>query len=227
MRDAPDRRLALNAPVQKRSKETLSRILAAARSALEKKTLEELTVAEIAARGDFSVGSFYERFGSKDALLPHLLELHYAEIENELGGLIARTRDESDALRSRVTTVVQWLVDTARRQRGLIRALVLRNYRQPDLIPDTIHEAAARILEMVHGFLGECEDETGHPQPRLALEVGLHMVMATIRERVVLGGTPQVVALSLTDEQLTTELADALYRYLAGDLGVDTREVTS
>ena len=56
-------------PVQQRSRETAERITAAALSLLERKSFAELKVTEIARKAGVSVGGFYARFPSKEALL--------------------------------------------------------------------------------------------------------------------------------------------------------------
>ena len=60
---------------QERSRETHARIVAAAERLLSRgRAWAELTVAELVAEADASVGAFYNRFRDKDALL-HVLQL--------------------------------------------------------------------------------------------------------------------------------------------------------
>jgi AcrR family transcriptional regulator len=60
-------------PRQKRSRHTAERFVAAALDLLKSRTFAELSVAEIAAAAERSVGAFYQRFGSKDDFLEVLL----------------------------------------------------------------------------------------------------------------------------------------------------------
>jgi len=64
--------LQVRAPLQERSRKTLSRILDAAWELLEKEGPEGLTVAGITRKARASVGSFYARFGGKEDLLGYM-----------------------------------------------------------------------------------------------------------------------------------------------------------
>lgn len=64
---------APSAPRQKRSQETAERFVSAALVLLRTRTFAELSVADIAAEAERSVGVFYQRFGSKDEFLEVLL----------------------------------------------------------------------------------------------------------------------------------------------------------
>jgi len=66
--------LQVRAPLQERSRKTLSRILDAAWGLLEKEGPEGLTVAAITRKARASVGSFYARFGGKEDLLGYMGE---------------------------------------------------------------------------------------------------------------------------------------------------------
>src|SRR4026208_1757119 len=81
-------------PQQARSPQTAERITAAALELLEKKSFAEMSVTEIARRAGVSVGGFYARFPSKDALL------RYFDLPGG-GGILASARDELDADRLR------------------------------------------------------------------------------------------------------------------------------
>src|SRR5438552_6131638 len=59
-------------PIQKRAQETEDRIVAVTEELLREKDFEDIHVAEIAVRAEASLGSFYLRFSSKNALLSHI-----------------------------------------------------------------------------------------------------------------------------------------------------------
>ena len=61
-------------PQQVRTHATLGKLLDAAESLLDEKSWSEISVAEIAAKADSSVGAFYRRFSDKDALLHSIHE---------------------------------------------------------------------------------------------------------------------------------------------------------
>lgn len=202
-------------PKQKRSRETQARLLKAAEKLLESEVFEEMTVQQIARKAKCSVGAFYGRFENKEALLPHLLNRHYDQMEKDVEKFFV-AQDESLVLKVRVSRVVEFLFNLAVRQKGLIRTLVLRNNRDPDSIPETIRVSADRILGSVYDFLLERQAEINHSNPATAIEVGLLMVVAAIRERVVLVGATQASTMKLSHKELSLELQLALISYWMG-----------
>jgi AcrR family transcriptional regulator len=62
----------VNAPQQARSQETLDRFLEATEELLREKNFDEITIADIVARADRTVGSFYARFDDKVAVVKTL-----------------------------------------------------------------------------------------------------------------------------------------------------------
>jgi len=201
-------------PRQQRSRLTLERLLAATSQLLEEKAFEDLTIQEIAARAGCSVGAFYGRLESKEALLPLLLERHYDEMEQEVDSVVGPVAREGPPLAVRVSAVVDLLVSVAQRQPGLIRTLVLRNYHRPDTIPASIRAAASRILSRLHGLLLERPSGLPNPAAETAVQVGLLMVVAAIRERLVLTGASHSSTLSVPSDVLSRELKRALLAYL-------------
>ena len=137
---------SVNPPKQRRSQETLDNLLQASRELLETTVFEELTIQQIASRAGCSVGNFYARFKNKDAILPCLLEIHYAEMEREMDATFSPEAWEGAPLNRRVDAVIDFLMAIAQRQPGLIRTLVVRNNRRPDSIPVSIRAAARRML---------------------------------------------------------------------------------
>jgi AcrR family transcriptional regulator len=204
----------INRPKQRRSQETLVRLLRATRELLEETVFEDLTIQQIATRAGCSVGTFYGRFRNKDAILPCLLETHYAEMEREMDAAFSGESWDVAPLNRRVDVVVDHLMSIAQRQPGLIRTLVLRNNQRPDSIPSSIRAAAPRMLARIYGFLLEGRSEMNHPAERTAVEIGLLMVVSAIRERLILAGATHAATLSVSDEVFADELKHALLAYL-------------
>jgi AcrR family transcriptional regulator len=199
-------------PKQRRSQETHRRLLEATRDLLHDAAFENLTVQQIVDRAGYSVGNFYQRFSSKEAMLPELLSLHYAELRLRVEETIAA--GEGRNLAERVRHVVTLVVGMAHEQRGLIRTLALRHYQQPDSIPSSVRQEAADILGSVYSFLLGDGDEIEHPRPGRAVEVGLLMVAAAVRERVAFVGATQASTLQVDLDVFSDELSRALFAYL-------------
>ena len=56
-------------PKQKRSQESLERVLAASIELLEEEGFDAFTIQDVSRRADVSVGAIYARFGNKESLL--------------------------------------------------------------------------------------------------------------------------------------------------------------
>lgn len=205
---------SVNPPKQRRSQETLDNLLQASRELLETTVFEELTIQQIASRAGCSVGNFYARFRNKDAILPCLLEMHYAEMEREMDATFSPEAWEGAPLNRRVDAVIDFLMTIAQRQPGLIRTLFLRNNQRPGSIPVSIRAAARRMLVALYDFLLERRVEMSHPAEETAMEVGLLMVVAAIRERIVMAAATHGATLSVSNEVLAEELKRALLAYL-------------
>ena len=75
------------APKQSRGQETQARLIDACLRLVADRPFEQISVAEIAAEAGVSVGNFYRRFRSKEAILPDLFdayETRYAAFSEEM-----------------------------------------------------------------------------------------------------------------------------------------------
>jgi len=79
-------------PKQARARERLGRILDAARGELNERPLADVTIESIALRAGVPVGSVYQYFSSKSALLAAVAEAVMAEADAESARLLAECR---------------------------------------------------------------------------------------------------------------------------------------
>jgi AcrR family transcriptional regulator len=85
---SPRRRI----PKQARARERLGRILDAARGELKERPVADVTIEGIAVRAGVPVGSVYQYFASKSALLAAVAEAVMAEADAETSRLLAECR---------------------------------------------------------------------------------------------------------------------------------------
>lgn len=205
-------------PSQDRSRQKLERILDAAETLLEKRSFDDITVADIMQRVRASVGVFYTRFADKDALLVALEQRHL----EELAATGERTLDPGawagESLESFVRALVSFAVRFHRRRRGLLRALVLRSHagagRRYAGAESRHNTTLARFVDIVAAK----RSEVGHADARLAGGVAYLMMLGVLREKI-LFGDGVAGAVRCSDRRLTEELTKALLAYLQRPTG--------
>ena len=98
-------------PSQRRSRETLERILAATEGLLDGRAFSEISVLEICTTADVSASSFYARFDSKERLLALLhqrhLEKQRAKVEATIPLLMAADLDVRQLLTLAATAYIE------------------------------------------------------------------------------------------------------------------------
>jgi AcrR family transcriptional regulator len=199
---------------QARSRRTTERITAAALALLERKTFAQLTVAEIARKAGVSVGGFYGRFRSKDALL------QYFDV-TVIEGILERARRELDSerlagagARDVVSTYVELAVRMFREHRQVLQQVALRSRTSRDPAFRERIRAANRFLHgRFRALLEERRAEIGHPEPARAIDLGLTFVSAAMREYVLFAEFRPDFA-PIPDRGLVRELTDAFCAYL-------------
>ncbi|MBC7542164.1 MAG: TetR/AcrR family transcriptional regulator [Candidatus Sericytochromatia bacterium] len=135
-------------PVQQRSKETVEAILEAAGRVFASHGFAAGTSNRIAARAGVSIGSFYQYFPNKDAIVVALMERHMAETTATFEAL----KDLSDRVVMTVEDVVRHfvmaLLNTYQQDPALFRVLFEEAPR-----PLGIHNTRAKIHEAVANAL--------------------------------------------------------------------------
>lgn len=112
-------------PAQNRSERTFFRFLDAAEGLLSKRHWHEVSVQQIVKNADASVGSFYNRFNDKAALL-HCLDGRIGEeCELTITGLISELEACPALISSAPAIVVSLLMRLCTERAGVIRALDL------------------------------------------------------------------------------------------------------
>lgn len=181
-------------PMQSRSHKTMQRFIAAASRLAEEKRWEAISIAELVTAANSSVGAFYSRFGSKEALLEVLDDAHV----NALTNILTRcTAGEPKALETSVALLLRELVDYHLEHRGLLRTLVLTARSTSE---DSYAENSARLnahLEPVVAHLLACTDvPTGCRATHIA--TALTFCHSALREQILF---PEAVPLKLTSKR--------------------------
>lgn len=103
------RKKCVRKPLQRRAEATVSFILEAAAHIFRTHGLRGATTNRIAEHAGVSIGSLYQYFPNKEALLIALMERHIAETMRALGETLAAT--DNAAPRDRVVALVRCILD--------------------------------------------------------------------------------------------------------------------
>jgi AcrR family transcriptional regulator len=223
---SPSQRLkSRKTPVQARSVETRARILDAAARVFSRHGYSAGTTNRIAAEAGMSVGSVYQYFPNKDAMLMELVRRHIAEgtaaIRDRLsaGGLPdgpperrgadgPPERRGADRLRARLGILVDAVIANHTDDPRLHQVLFEEAPRPPALLRE-LHELEEDLIARTAALLAD-EPAVRVADPALAarivvttVESLVHRIVATRRRTVDL-------------EAFRTELVTMLARYLTG-----------
>jgi AcrR family transcriptional regulator len=199
-------------PKQSRSERTQERLLCAAETLILEKGLADASVPEIARRARSSVGGFYARFPDKDALLRALEERFFAEMLVRVARLADAGRWRDAPIARIVHACADELVRVFRERRNLIAAFLHRATRDPEMLAEALR-FRARTAEQIAALLLPRRDELGHPEPRLAIDLGVQFAFALMLQLVVVGDV-RAGGRVLSDRELQTEIERNFLAYI-------------
>ncbi|RMH39377.1 MAG: TetR/AcrR family transcriptional regulator [Deltaproteobacteria bacterium] len=166
-------------PQQARSAQTLERLLDAAEELIVERGLDGATVAEVARRAESSVGSFYNRFPDKQALLRCVADRFYRQAVDTACAVLDPARWHGYSLRDVVESCVAFLVDVFVQRRRLIRAISLAAADDPDL--DAVgRRLGDAVAERVLALLDRRGETLDHPEPEVGVRVAVWLVLSAL-----------------------------------------------
>ena len=194
----------LNSPKQARSRRTLERIIQAALEILEVDGSSALTVQAVVERANSSVGSFYARFNGKEDLLDYLAErVWHQTLDRWNDALSSRDWSRID-LQHIAEGSIRLLVDAGKSRSVYMRALDRAKGRDGV----AYHTFRSQVIGDVAEILLARRDEIAHPEPELAVRLGLLATAGMIEadRSADVGPLPR--------EILVSEATNLLLRYL-------------
>lgn len=205
------------APQQARSRESLRKLLKAAAEVLGQHGVEGTTIPRIARHAGLTPGSVYRRFRDKDALLEAMILGILGRQEERMKSGITPATAAQIPLPVFAEQVIGGMVISYRMNAPLLRGLkqfVQGRAHSPFWKKATRLETRSyqRIVDL---FLSH-RAEIPHPDPRIAISLGLMMVVSTLFELVVLPvdlGSLKTF-LPKDDPALKRELTRAFLSYL-------------
>lgn len=208
------------APLQRRSRKTMERLIAATITLLEDRRPAQVSVQDIVSAANSSVGSFYARFRSKEDLLEYVRTRMWMDAaERWRSARDARRWDELE-----LAALVRGLVRLFDQVEGL-------HLRARGALGGTTSDPAAlafnaEVEEGAVELLLERSREIGHADAAKAAHFAVRLCLATVRQEHLLASAPgtqsqtdsnaQSETRSETHEEDLDELAGAITGYLKG-----------
>lgn len=158
-------------PSQERSQRTVERILDAATRVFHEQGYLAATTNDIADEADVSIGSLYQYFPNKDALLVALTKRHIESTSSELANILSHLPAATE-LAEIIRTVVNFLVE----QHDLddLHLLVMHSAPRTNEINDELERSKTQLVEVASQLL----EHTSIPKDQRMLIA--RMVVATI-----------------------------------------------
>jgi AcrR family transcriptional regulator len=201
-------------PKQRRSQESLERILDAAETLIRERGFDNMTIAEVVQRSGSSVGSLYGRFQDKLALLRAVQVRYHARVENAIAAEFDGDSPRDECLEDAAGRCVRVLCDYLLHEPELFRAFILQAVLDPGVRAQG-EAANAKRRDRVATVLLAHRAEIGHPNPELAARWFYSMCMAILRERMTFGQGAELSG-GFADDKMREELTRAVTGYLTG-----------
>lgn len=194
-------------PRQERSRATVEAILEAAAQVFERHGYAAGTTNRIAARAGVSIGSLYQYFPNKDAVLVALVERHLEEGVAAVAPLLTELVEQPPPLRAALTGLVTAMAELHRHRPALHRVLFEEAPRPPRL-RRRLEEVQRGAEEAVAAYVRLAEDVTVS-DPELAARMVVTVVEATTHRLVIHPGGEREA------EAYVSETVELLHAYLS------------
>jgi AcrR family transcriptional regulator len=148
-------------PVQDRSRVTVQALLEAAAQVFETHGYAAVTTNRIAEIAGFSIGTLYQYFPSKEALVIALLEQHIEETLRRMREWVGHMVAEQHSLRQAMADYVNSMLGM-HVQRPRLQHILLEETPLPPRIHDLLLDAEHQLVRTMAGFLRT------YPEMRLA-----------------------------------------------------------
>ncbi len=139
-------------PVQKRSRATVEAILEAAAQVFEAHGYAAGTTNRIAESAGVSIGTLYQYFSSKEALVVALLEQHIEEIQRQMREWVGHMLAESHTLHEALEDYIAGMLDV-HVHRPRLQHILLEETPLPEHVHHLLLEAEHRLAKTMAGLL--------------------------------------------------------------------------
>jgi AcrR family transcriptional regulator len=192
----------------------LARILRATERLLKNQEFDRISMQEIVVAAKTSVGSYYNLFRDKQALLAGL----YDRYDEGLDAQIVQWRKAQAGSPTDLVQAAAWvagyLIDTFRGRRHLLRALALFVRSHPEEQTAARKDRRASQHRFLIDALLDQRREFRHPEPEHAAQAAVFAAASIARERILFSEGAHASATEVTDSQLMQDLVRMLVGFL-------------
>jgi hypothetical protein len=146
-----------------------------------------------------------------------LEERHFIELSQRLEALADARRWENASTVAIVEAAVAELVTSTRDRRHMIAAFLVRAIEDPVIRAGGLRFRRT-VEERISALLLTRRAEMSHPDPALAIDLGIQTAFALMQQHVLIEET-EVAGRVLTDDELRRELATMFVRYVGIEPG--------
>jgi AcrR family transcriptional regulator len=202
----PRRRNARKPPQQSRSRATVSAILDATIRIFDRENFEAASTTHIAEVAGISIGTLYQYFADRNAILDALQDRELERATEMLEHALTSTDAQSGPEIAR--RVIAGLMELYRASPALHRVLVIEGLRVTPT--DRVQAFDLRMVQRIRTFLSATPVPIRRSNLEVASFVVYHSVRATMLARLLEAG-------SFDDDELVDEIVDLVLRYLVSD----------
>jgi AcrR family transcriptional regulator len=192
----------------------VDRFALAAEALLKTRPFEEIGVQDIVRRAGRPIGSFYARFGSKEALLPLLYQRYHEGLEALVASHLARVKWATLDFRQAVEAFVRFVIAVYSERPWLIRAVALFARMRPEALPADLVERRRAVYEPLMAVLLRHRSRIAHPDPEAAVRFVVFLAMSVAREKLLFTDAPQSRLTPMSRAELERELTRVVHAYL-------------
>ena len=180
--------LSVRPPKQKRSQESLERVLDASTKLLAENGFDAFTIQDVSQHSDVSVGAIYARFGSKESLLRAVHRHAMEQIRPEHASVAPDDGRPAREAREAIVGAVETVAGIFRGNEPLLRAFMHLG-AVDDEIARRGSESSVDLARQFAATLLAHRDEIRHPDPETAVDVAFRLAYCTFARQVMYGST--------------------------------------
>lgn len=200
---------------QNRSRENRERIVAALDEALKEKPFDQVSVVEIAERAGVAVGTVYQRFKNKDALIPVIFEIYKSRVEFWMESDFKVELEADDDLRTALRKIMRQNWAIAQREAHLLRAVHLSARLKPSLLVAQEWEKYEKAsLQGITTVISHYAAEVGQKNTTRAAAFATYYLNTIFLEKALYPDETPATFYTLSGRSFADDCAEMLYAYL-------------